>query len=132
MEIHIARQIGQAVRKQRNALGFTQHELAEKAHVDRSLIVRIESGEAKSLYPDKLLSVLHALDLRMTIEPNELHSTTKGERSSLTKDEKTTDHDKAAALDDKREMGIADRTIHEIRGIDGKLLLSTYTKAASK
>lgn len=68
MEIEIARQIGQAIRKQRTALGLTQSELAEKAHVDRSLIIRVESGEAKSLYPEKLLSVLHALGLKMLIE----------------------------------------------------------------
>lgn len=71
METTISRQIGQAIRKRRKELGLTQSELAEKAHVDRSFVIRIESGKSKSLYPEKLLQVLHALDLKMVIEPKE-------------------------------------------------------------
>lgn len=71
METTISRQIGQAIRKRRKELGLTQSELAERAHVDRSFVIRIESGKSKSLYPDKLLQVLHALDLKMVIEPKE-------------------------------------------------------------
>lgn len=131
MEIEIARQIGQIVRKQRKALGLTQKELAEKAHIDRSLVIRIESGEAKSIYPEKLLSVLHALDLRMIVEPKRQRVKTKAARITVKKLSK-----KAVSgggiLAGKATSDTEKGHTRVLRGIDEKLLIPRSTKKKSK
>lgn len=135
MEIEIARQIGQAVRKQRKALGLTQNELAEKAHVDRSLIIRIESGEAKSLYPEKLLNVLHALDLKMAIEPKESKETTKRAGSKTTYSIKKHAAGKIiekSASPTKERAKAQQSAAQHIRGLSEGLLLSAHTEVKPK
>lgn len=123
MEIEIARQIGQAIRKQRTASGLTQSQLAEKAHVDRSLIIRMESGEAKSLYPEKLLSVLHALDLKMLIEPSTQAPARENSYLSIKHSDKESIA-KGKAFVERALEEAKTRRNNEFHGISEKLLAS--------
>lgn len=84
-KITSARQIGQVIRKKRTALGLTQQQLADVAHVSRGFINRIEKGASTAVYPDKLLDVLKALDLSLLIENHDnLSRSTKVEYQSST------------------------------------------------
>lgn len=67
-KITSARQIGQVIRKKRTALGLSQQQLADAAHVSRGFINRIEKGASTAVYPDKLLDVLKALSLSLLVE----------------------------------------------------------------
>ncbi len=69
--IRTSRQIGGTIRKKRLQLGLTQQELADAAQVSRSLIVRLEKGTATSLYPEKLIAVLHRLGLSLVLVDSE-------------------------------------------------------------
>ena len=69
MIIRIARQFGQCIRARREELGWSQDELARRAGVSRSTVYRLEAGTTTSLYPAKLLSVLDALGLEVTVGP---------------------------------------------------------------
>lgn len=67
MVIRIARQFGQCIRARREELGWTQEELAVRAGVSRSTVYRLEAGTTTSLYPAKLLSMLDALGLEVSV-----------------------------------------------------------------
>ncbi len=66
-----ARQVGQNVRNQRKQLGLTQCQLAEQAGVSERSVVSLELGDATGMRLDKLLSILSALGLTMSIQPKE-------------------------------------------------------------
>ena len=68
MVIRIPRQFGQCVRTRRQELGWNQDELARMAGVSRSTVYRLEAGTSTSLYPAKLLSVLDALGLQVSVD----------------------------------------------------------------
>lgn len=61
------RQIGAAVRQKRKAMGLTQQQAAAKAGVARSFVNRVEMGASTSVYPEKLLALLAALNLGLVI-----------------------------------------------------------------
>lgn len=63
-----ARQVGQNVRHQRKELGLTQRQLAEQAGVSERSIISLELGDATGIRLDKLLSILSALGLTMSIQ----------------------------------------------------------------
>lgn len=69
--ISAARQVGQNVRRQRKRLGMTQRQLAERSGVSERSIVSLELGDATGMRLDKLLKVLSALDLSMSIQAEE-------------------------------------------------------------
>lgn len=69
--ISAARQVGQDVRRQRKRLGMTQRQLAERSGVSERSIVSLELGDATGMRLDKLLKVLSALGLSMSIQAEE-------------------------------------------------------------
>lgn len=66
-----ARQVGQNVRTQRKQLGLTQYQLAKQTGVSERSVVSLELGDATGMRLDKLLSILSALGLTMSIQPEE-------------------------------------------------------------
>ncbi|WP_368501940.1 helix-turn-helix domain-containing protein [uncultured Olsenella sp.] len=66
-QIHIPRQMGQAVRSRRLELGLTQRELADKAGVSERLVLSLEQGEATDIRLDKLLGILGSLGLSLYV-----------------------------------------------------------------
>lgn len=69
--ISAARQVGQDVRRQRKRLGMTQRQLSERSGVSERSIVSLELGDATGMRLDKLLKVLSALGLYMSIQAEE-------------------------------------------------------------
>ena len=69
--ISAARQVDQDVRRQRKRLGMTQRQLAKRSGVSKRSIVSLELGDATGMRLDKLLKVLSALGLSMSIQDEE-------------------------------------------------------------
>lgn len=61
------RQIGQIVREKRSGEGLTQRQFAEKAGVSERLVRSIEKGDSVGVQLDKLVAVLSALGLRLSV-----------------------------------------------------------------
>ena len=61
-------ELAAAIREARKQQGLSQHELAERAQVSRSIIANLERQQLGELGIIKLLRILHALelDLRLT------------------------------------------------------------------
>lgn len=59
-------QLGNRVRRRRDSLGLTQHDLAELTHIPQTLISRIERGVNKNPGADVLKRL--ALNLRCSID----------------------------------------------------------------
>lgn len=57
--------IGENMRRKRNEYGLTQQQLAERVHIDASMIARIESG---SKLPGLLLTKQLAEQLHCTVD----------------------------------------------------------------
>lgn len=70
-EIVTPRQIGAAIREERQHKGLTQQQLADQAAVSRGFVNRLEKGSAAAVYPEKLFAVLGVLGLRMILETPE-------------------------------------------------------------
>ena len=68
MDIASPRNSGIAIRQRRKALGLTQVQLAKQAHVSERTLISIELGDAHGAQVDKILALLSALGLKMTIE----------------------------------------------------------------
>lgn len=65
------RRIGGIVRERRKNLGLTQRELAARAGVSERLVVSLELGDAPGIRVDKLLLVLEALGLSLSVTDDE-------------------------------------------------------------
>lgn len=61
-ELVTAEEVGEALRVNRIALGWTQSELAKRARVSRQWLIKVEAGHPGAEL-GRLLSVLHALHL---------------------------------------------------------------------
>lgn len=90
--INTPRQVGIYVRAKREAEGLTRAELAEASGVSERLVASLELGSATGIRLDKLLAVLHALDLGLCVTgdvPEEVgtpsRATTARSRSAVTK-----------------------------------------------
>jgi len=66
--LHTPEAVGAAVRDRRIELNLTQAQLAENAGVGRRFVVSLEAGHRRAEL-DKVLSVLHALDIHATALP---------------------------------------------------------------
>lgn len=64
-----AHDLGQAIRKARKARDLTQAGLAARAGISRETVNLLESGLVRDLGIRKVLAVLEALGLEMTVEP---------------------------------------------------------------
>lgn len=88
MPLSLPRQAGLCVRREREAQGLTQRQLAQKSHVSERTIISLELGDATGIRLDKLLSVLHALGIelfarkRRTQESEESHQAGSNDTSS--------------------------------------------------
>ena len=73
--IRLPRHLGRTVRKRRLQLGITQARLSEMAQVSRRLVTSLELGDADGIAFDKVLRILEALDMTISVtwpsEPEE-------------------------------------------------------------
>jgi HTH-type transcriptional regulator/antitoxin HipB len=69
------KQIGDAVRRRRRALGMTQKDIAGKTNLRAATISGVEAGESGTLRT--LFDVLTALDMEVVVRPRTKASTDK-------------------------------------------------------
>jgi len=67
MRVRSVLEVGAAARDRREALGWSQQVLAERAGVTREWVVRFEGGKA-SVRLDRVFDVITALDLVVDLE----------------------------------------------------------------
>lgn len=77
--------VGEAIRHHRKQRGLTQEELAERAGIAATSVVRLESGEVKA----PRLSTLHKLSEALSINPTELVQLVSAVRPPAHKDRGT-------------------------------------------
>lgn len=65
MPLSLPRQAGLCVRREREAQGLTQRQLAQRSRVSERTIISLELGDATGIRLDKLLAVLHALGIEL-------------------------------------------------------------------
>lgn len=75
--LDIPRQAGQYVRTAREAAGLTRAQLAEKCGVSERLLASLELGDATGIRLDKLLAVLHAVGLSLSVSGEALSTSNK-------------------------------------------------------
>lgn len=75
--VDIPRQAGQYVRTAREAAGLTRAQLAEKCGVSERLLASLELGDATGIRLDKLLAILHAVGLSLSISGEALSTSDK-------------------------------------------------------
>jgi len=63
-----ALQLGAALREQRIARGLTQAQLAEHASVSRAFVIDLEKGARPRAELTRVLAVVRALDLAITLD----------------------------------------------------------------
>ncbi|MBS0365504.1 MAG: helix-turn-helix transcriptional regulator [Proteobacteria bacterium] len=61
-------QLGYEIRRARQARGFTQAQLAQKAHLTRTTLNRLENGLVTDLGICKVQAILHELGLSLAVE----------------------------------------------------------------
>ena len=66
-QVKIPRQAGLYVRSKREELGLTRLQVAQRAGVSERLLAALELGDAPGIRLDKLLAILHALDLSLFV-----------------------------------------------------------------
>lgn len=77
-----AKEFGALLRKRREKLGLSTHELAKRADIPQPTILRLEQGRFAAPRPDKLARLADVLDLNLSdlyarvgyLAPNELPS----------------------------------------------------------
>ena len=62
-----AAQLGAVIRSARKDANLTQSQLAERAGVSRRWLLMLENGRAPGAELSKILTTLHALNLRFTV-----------------------------------------------------------------
>ena len=92
-QINSLRDLVAAVRGRRKSLGWTQSELANRAHVSRQWISEFEAGKPTAEL-GLVIRLLDALELRLTVDSGEQRQPARGESAT------TVDLD--AVLDDYR------------------------------
>ena len=92
-QINSLRDLVAAVRGRRKSLGWTQSELANRAHVSRQWISEFEAGKPTAEL-GLVIRLLDALELRLTVDSGEQGQPARGESAT------TVDLD--AVLDDYR------------------------------
>ncbi len=65
-EISEPRRLGRALREERRRQGLTQNDLADKAHVSRGWLIKLESGHGTAEM-DTVFRVIAALGLTVTL-----------------------------------------------------------------
>jgi HTH-type transcriptional regulator/antitoxin HipB len=60
-------QLGAALRERRERIGFTQARLAENAKVSRAFIIDLERGKRPRAELSRVLAVMRALDVAITL-----------------------------------------------------------------
>jgi HTH-type transcriptional regulator/antitoxin HipB len=83
-QINSLRDLVAAVRGRRKSLGWTQSELANRAHVSRQWISEFETGKPTAEL-GLVIRLLDALDLRLTLDSGEQRQPA-GEESAMTVD----------------------------------------------
>ena len=69
------KQVGDAVRRRRRALGMTQNDIAGKTNLRQATISDVEAGESGTLRT--LFDLLTALDMEVVVRPRTKESTDK-------------------------------------------------------
>lgn len=72
--LDIPRQAGELVRSARESAGLTRAQLAKRSGVSERLIASLELGDATGIRLDKLLAVLHATGLALSVTGDGLSS----------------------------------------------------------
>ena len=62
-----SKQLGDALRRRRRALGMTQTDIATKANLRQATISAVEAGKAQNL--TTLFDVITALDMELVVRP---------------------------------------------------------------
>jgi HTH-type transcriptional regulator/antitoxin HipB len=66
--VRTAKQLGEAIARERRARGLTQAQLADKAGLRQEAISKIEGGNPGTRF-DRISNILAALDLEFTLGP---------------------------------------------------------------
>ena len=96
MNIDESRQVGQAVRMRRKALGLTQRQVAEVAGVSDRFVVTLELGDSAGARLDKLMSVFGVLGITL-----EMHIPGEGNSSDMKENADSSTHADATADKDE-------------------------------
>lgn len=79
-----ALEIGYAIKQRRAELGLTQAQLAERAGVSKRCLWSMELGRNSGVQLDKLIAVLSALDLDLTLSSTDSNQVTDTGRAANT------------------------------------------------
>lgn len=134
--VDIPRQAGQYVRVAREAAGLTRAQLAENCGVSERLLASLELGDATGIRLDKLLAVLHAVGLSLSVSgdalsaPSEQAGHSSRSRASGSPASLQTGSDRKVLLAAKRRRARAAGT--EMTYKDVMLSTSGYERALAE